>query len=59
MDNIKMEIKELEEKIVFCECVIKYGYLVNATPAQAAKAFNVKGSLEEELRVLKMRIGEV
>lgn len=59
MDKNKIEIKELEEKIAFCDYLIKYGSLVNATQEQTAKAFYVKGSLEEELRVLKMRFTDV
>ncbi len=55
MEKLNREIVELEEKIRFCELMIKYGNLVNATSEQAAKAFKVMGNLEEELRVLKMR----
>lgn len=55
MSDFSREINELKEKITFCDLMIKHGDLVKATPQQFEKAFKVKGNLEEELRVLKMR----
>ncbi len=37
---------------------LQYGNLVNSTPAQSTKAFEVKKKLEEELRVLKLKMGK-
>jgi len=56
MDKFKMEEKELKEKIEFCSLLIKYGKLVNSTSEQSIRAFKLKESFEEELRVLKLRM---
>lgn len=53
-----MEEKELKEKIEFCSLLIKYGNLVGASSEQSIKAFRLKDNLEEELRVLKLKMGE-
>ena len=54
MDKLKMEEKELKEKIEFCSLLIKYGNLVGASSEQSIKAFKLKDNFEEELRVLKL-----
>jgi len=46
-----MEEKELKEKIEFCSLLIKYGNLVGAS-------FKLKDNFEEELRVLKLKMGK-
>lgn len=58
MDKLKMEEKELKEKIEFCSLLIKYGNLVGASSEQSIKAFKLKENFEEELRVLKLKMGE-
>lgn len=58
MDKLKMEEKELKEKIEFCSLLIKYGKLVNTTSEQSIRAFKLKDSYEEELRVLKLKMGK-
>ena len=55
MDKLKMEEKELKEKIEFCSLLIKYGNLVGASSEQSIKAFKLKDNFEEELRVLKLK----
>ncbi|HBA97844.1 MAG TPA: hypothetical protein DCZ23_07030 [Lachnospiraceae bacterium] len=56
MTKLEMEKKELKEKIEFCSLLIRYGHLVNATSEQNVRAFKLKESLEEELRVLKLKM---
>ena len=58
MDKLKMEEKELKEKIEFCTLLIRYGSLVQATPEQSIGAFKLKENFEEELRVIKLKMGE-
>lgn len=58
MDKLKMEEKELKEKIEFCTLLIRYGSLVQATPEQSIWAFKLKENFEEELRVIKLKMGE-
>lgn len=58
MDKFVVEEKELKEKIEFCSLLIKYGKLVGATSEQSIKAFKLKESLEEELRVLELKMGK-
>lgn len=58
MDKLKMEEKELKEKIEFCTLLIRYGSLVQATPEQSIQAFKLKENFEEELRVIKLKMGE-
>ncbi len=41
MDKLKMEEKELKEKIEFCSLLIKYGNLVGASSEQSIKAFKI------------------
>ena len=50
--------KELKEKIEFCSLLIKYGNLVGASSEQSIKAFKLKDNFEEELRVLKLKMGK-
>ena len=58
MDKLKMEEKELKEKIEFCTLLIRCGSLVQATPEQSIRAFKLKENFEEELRVIKLKMGE-
>jgi len=58
MDKLKMEEKELKEKIEFCTLLIRYGGLVQATPEQSIRAFKLKENFEEELRVVKLKMGK-
>lgn len=56
MTKLEMEEKELKEKMEFCSLFIRYGKLVHATSEQSIRAFKLKESLEEELRVLKLKM---
>ncbi len=58
MERLEMEEKELKEKIEFCDLLIKYGSLVNATSEQSIRAFKLKENFEEELRVVRLKMGK-
>ena len=58
MTGCVRHILRRERGTIWTVWINRYGSLVQATPEQSIRAFKLKENFEEELRVIKLKMGE-